>query len=139
MDHEVPKPVMKGRIAVCVGVMVIIALIHAFRIGTYLPDRWLGLYYSFFSDIVMPFGIYFMLCIYDINWPLLRGWYTKALLVFAACAATEVAQAFGLYMLGVTFDPLDFAMFAAGVLLAVFVDRVAFTRALSFWPIATEV
>ncbi len=101
MRSETDKArVMIGRAAVAVSVMVTIGLFHAFRIGTYLPAKWYTLYYSFFSDITMPFGIYFMLCIYDINLKLLRGWHTKALLVFAGCAATEVAQAFGVYLLG---------------------------------------
>jgi hypothetical protein len=59
----------------------------------------------------------------------------KALLVFAVSSATEVAQAFGVPLLGGTFDPLDFVMFGLGVVLAVFVDRVVFDRLFPFWSL----
>jgi len=37
------------------------------------------------------------------------------------------------FRLGTTYDPLDILMFAIGVLLAAFVDRVVFWRFLPFW------
>jgi len=124
-----------GRTAVVVGVMVVIALIHAFRVGTYLSGSWFTLYYSYFSDVIIPLGMYFLLCLNDWRIPFLRGWRTKSLLVFGAASATEVAQAFCIYLLGVTFDPLDIVMFAIGVLLAAFLDRVVLTRLLPFWSL----
>ena len=129
-----PKTIIV-RTAVVVVVMVVVALIHIFRVGTYLSGSLFTLYYSYFSDVIIPFGMYFILCLNDRNISFLRGWCTKSLVVFGAASATEIAQAFGIYLLGVTFDPLDFVMFALGTLLAAFVDQVVLTRLLSSWSL----
>lgn len=118
--------------AVGVSIMLLIALIHFFRVGTYLPGSLFTLYYGYFSDIIIPFGFYFLLWMNDVHVPFLffRDWRVKAMLVFVASSLTEVLQAFGVPLLGRTFDPLDFVMFGVGVLLAVFVDRVLLDRLL---------
>ena len=113
--------------------MLVIALIHVFRVGTYLDGMLFTLYYSYFSDIIIPFGMYFLLCLNDVSIRFLQDWWVKALLVFATASLTEVMQAFGVPLLGQTFDPLDFVMFGVGVLLAAFVDGVLFNRVLPFW------
>lgn len=127
------RPTIIGRTAVVVALELVIALIHGFRAGTYLDGTLFTLYYSYFSDIVVPFGMCFLLCLNDLSLPFLRDWRVKALVVFAVSSLTEVAQAFGVPLLGLTFDALDFVMFGVGALLAVFVDRVLFERVFSFW------
>jgi len=122
-----------GRAAVVITVMLVIALIHVFRVGTYLDGTLFTLYYSYFSDIIVPFGMYFLLCLNDVFIRFLQDWWVKALLVFAIASLTEVMQAFGVPLLGQTFDPLDIVMFGVGVLLAAFVDRVLFDRVFPFW------
>ena len=117
--------------------MLLIAAIHIFRVGTYFSGKLFILYYSYFSDIVIPIGIYFMLCINDTSIPSLGNWRTKAVIVFLIAAATEVAQAFGIPLLGSTFDPLDFVMFGVGTLLAVGLDKL-FSRVFSFWSFGDE-
>jgi len=77
---------------------------------------------------MIPIGFYFLLCINDLQKPLLRKWYVKALLVFGVTTFTEIMQAFGIYMLGVTFDIFDILMFGIGVLIAAFLDKVVFER-----------
>ncbi len=77
--------------------------------------------------------MYFLLCISEARHGFLKGWGAKSLVVFGAASFTEAMQAFGIYMLGVTFDPLDFVMFGIGVLLAAFTDRVILARLLPFW------
>ena len=124
---------MLCRMALIIGIMLVIALVHLFRVGTYLPGSLFTLYYSYFSDIVIPFGMYFLLCLEDVYFRFLRDWRVKALLVFGVASSTEVMQAFGVPLLGQTFDPLDFVMFAGGVLLAALVDRFLFDRLFSFW------
>ena len=128
----------RGRTIVVVSIMLLIALIHFFRVGTYLQGKLFTLYYSYFSDIVVPFGMYFLLCLSDVRIRFLRGWHVKAMLVFVVASSTEVMQAFGVPLLGRTYDPLDFVMFGAGVLLAVLVDRFLFGRFLSCWSLETE-
>jgi hypothetical protein len=123
----------KVRTAVAVSVQLLIALVHVFRLGTYLRGRLYVLYYGYFSDLVIPFGMYFLLCLEDTWVRPLRDWRLKALLVFGVASFTEVLQGFGVPLLGNTFDPLDFAMFAGGVLLAVLADRVLLRRLLPGW------
>ena len=72
-----------------------------------------------------------------ISIPLLKSWKTKAAIVFAIAVATEIAQAFGVPLLGVTFDPLDFVMFAVGVFIAVVLDKL-FSMVFPFWSFGDE-
>ena len=122
-----------GRTVVVIAIMLVIALVHAFRIGSYLEGSLFTLYYSYFSDVAIPFGLYFLLCLNEGLGRWLKDWRFKSLLVFAVTSLTEVMQAFGLPILGRTFDPLDFLMFSIGVLLAAFVDRVVLKRMFHFW------
>ena len=143
MDRSRPKADWRdtpswGRTALIVTIMLGIALIHVFRIGAYLSDPLFTLYYSYFSDIVIPFGMYFLLCQSDWLVRPLRDWRVKALLVFGVASCTEVMQAFGVPLLGQTFDPLDLVMFGVGVLLAAFVDRFVFHPLLPCWSPKTE-
>ena len=139
--------------AVAVSVLLLTALVHVFRLGTYLRGRLYVLYYSYFSDVVIPFGMYFLMCLFEARVRailfseapeqvkrtvkpaaiFLSDWRLKALLVFGVASFTEVLQAFGVPLLGRTFDPLDFVMFAGGALLAAFADRVLLERFLPSW------
>ena len=147
----------RSRTAVVVVVQVLIALVHIFRLGSYLRGTLHVLYYSYFSDVLIPFGMYFLVCqvetsvslslraepmgrpvpafVESINAHILRDWRLKALLVFGVASLTEVLQAFGVPLFGRTFDPLDFAMFAGGVLLAVIADRFVLERFLPGWSL----
>jgi len=49
----------------------------------------------------------------------------------------EVGQYFGLYILGRTFDPIDIAVYAAGVMLAAVVDWI-FSIVFKFWKIESQ-
>jgi hypothetical protein len=128
-------PGVAGRTVVIVCVLLTIALIHMVRVGSYLEGRLFSLYYSYFSDIVVPFGFYFLLCLNEASIRMLRDWRVKAALVYAAASLTEVMQFFGVPLLGATFDPLDFAMFGVGVFLAVIVDRLVLPRVFPFWDL----
>ena len=127
------NPTSRNRKVIVVSILLVIALIHLFRAGTYLQCRLYMLYYSYFSDVIVPFGFYFLLCLNDIRYHFLSDWRVRAALVFAVASSTEVMQAFGVPLLGQTFDPLDFVMFAGGVLLAAFVDRCVFERFVPGW------
>lgn len=123
-DHS---PII-GRTVVVAVIMLIIASIHAIRVGSYLDGRWFTLCYSYFSDIIVPFGMYFLLCLNEVGFRFLRDWRVKAGVVFGISSLTELGQAVGIPLLGLTFDPLDFVMFVVGVSFAVVVDRVLFER-----------
>lgn len=90
-------------------------------------------YYSYFSDLGLPFSFYFLFCISETNIPQLRPWWVKAGLVFGAATTAEILQFFGIDALGVTFDPLDIVMYAAGTISAIFLERGIFRRWLPFW------
>jgi len=131
------QPYLVQKMMVAITVILFIAAIHIFRVGTYLSGKLFILYYSFFSDIVIPIGIYFMLCINAVSIPYLKNWKTKAAIVFVIAAVTEIAQAFGIPILGSTFDPLDFVMFGVGIFIAIGLDYL-FSRVFSFWSFGDE-
>ncbi len=106
---------------IVLGIELFIALI--FFIGA----DWAGesahqFFHSYFADIAMPFGYYFLLILVEDLWPFLRPWPRKALAVFLLVSMSEILQFFGIYALASVFDPLDFVMYAGGVLLAALVD-----------------
>lgn len=113
-----------------IGILAVIALVHILRVGSCLSGSLFRLYYAYFSDFVLPFGMYLLLCLRDDRVPLLADWRLKAALVFGVASFAEVMQALGVPLLGRTFDLLDFAMYGAGVALAVVVDRIVLARLL---------
>ena len=119
--------------AVVIGIQLIVALIHAFRVGTFLSGPWYRLYYSFFSDLILPFAFYFLLCMNEPQYSFLRPWWVKATLIFSLMTTSEICQYFGVYAFGVTFDPLDIVMYGLGVTAAVLVDTQLFSRLFRFW------
>lgn len=121
--------VNKGRKkAVAIGILVVVALIHIFRLGSHLPHAWQEYYYGYFSDMAIPFAVYFLLCLSDDQIPLIGSWRAKAGIVFGVACLVEILQGLGVPLFGRTFDPLDFLMFAVGVLLAALLDRALFGR-----------
>jgi hypothetical protein len=107
--------------AIVIGIELFIALI--FFIGA----DWAGqsahrLFHSYFADIALPFGFYFLLIVNEDSFLFLRPWHNKALAVFLLVSTSEVLQYFGIYALASVFDPIDFLMYASGVLLAALAD-----------------
>lgn len=82
-------------------------------------------------DLLLPFSAYFLLCLVD--HPFFRSWLVKCLTVFTFGLSVELAQYHGIKLLGSTFDPLDIIMYAAGVLIAAFLDTQIFPRLFPFW------
>ena len=117
------RPTARRR-GVAVAVVAGVAAIHILRVGSHLRGEAFRLYYSYASDVLLPLAMYFLLCLNEQYVTILGGWRVKALVVLAAASGAEVLQGFGVPMLGSTFDPLDFLMYAVGVLVAVLVDRV---------------
>jgi hypothetical protein len=125
------------RTAAVVAILLTIALPHLFRIGSYLPVPLFKIYYSYFSDVIVPFGMCFLLCLIDRHVRFLKDWRIKAGAVFLIASSTEGMQALGIPLLGQNFDPIDFGMFAAGVLLAALVDRGVLGRYFARWSSKT--
>ena len=101
-----------------------VAALHIFRVGSHLTGTPHQLYYSYASDVLLPLAMYFALCLGERNLGALRDWRAKAAAVLGAASAAEVLQGLGVPMLGSTFDPLDFVMYVVGVLAALLLDRV---------------
>lgn len=117
-------------------VVVITQLIIAclFVIGAdWASDTIRRFFHSYFADIAIPFGFYFLLVLLEDKYKLLQKWYVKAATIFILCSISETLQFFGIYALATVFDPLDFAMYALGVVLAAIVDRIFLKRLFGFW------
>lgn len=112
---------------------IVVAILHVSNLGKLLGGTWHDLYSSYFSDLVLPFALYFLLCASETNIPILRHWWLKAGLVFGAALSAEILQFFGVDALGVTFDPVDIVAYACGVLLAVGIERGILARNFQFW------
>ena len=122
-----------ARRGVIICIQLLIAAAHVIGIGRYLEGDLAVLHRSYFSDIVIPFGYYFLLCLNRYPWPILNHAATKAAAVFLMAAAAETLQYLGIWALGSTFDPLDYVMYAAGAACAALVDTQVFPRVFDFW------
>ncbi len=129
-QHSIP------RILIIIFIQLVIAAIHAFRLGQVFNGQLYILYYSYFSDLIIPFGGYFLLSINDASIPVLRRWYIKAGIIFFLATSSEILQIFGIEILGVTFDPIDILMYGAGVSIAAFIDVKILAPNLGFWAAA---
>jgi hypothetical protein len=115
-----------------VGIQLLIALVFISGVGRANQSAQ-TLYHSYFADIALPFGFYFLLSLSASRHTFLKPWSVKALAVFALCAASETLQFFGIFAFARVFDPLDFVMYGLGTLAAATVDRVVFARSFPFW------
>ena len=120
----------RGKKLLVVCIVVPIALLHFFT-GSAYHGPWPELVNGYLMDVLVPLAFYLLLTLPEI--PQLQPWPVKALLVFGAAASVEVAQFFGMPILGQTFDPLDFVMYGLGVALAVLLDTVVLPRVLLSW------
>ncbi|MBI9049124.1 MAG: hypothetical protein JEZ00_06885 [Anaerolineaceae bacterium] len=126
---------LQKRRFIIICLMMLIAIAHLLNIGAYIEGTSYIFYASFFSDIFLTFGAYFLLCAAEITIPYLRPWAIKGFIAFIIPSIAEICQYFGIPVLGVTFDQLDYIMYAIGALSAIFVDRLVFTRFFAFWAI----
>ena len=115
------------KIPVVIGIELFIALI--FFIGA----DWAGesvhmFFHNYFADIAVPFGYYFLLIMIEDDFHFLRQWHNKALVVFLLVSTSEILQYFGIYALASVFDPIDFVMYASGVLLAASADTKVISK-----------
>jgi hypothetical protein len=115
-----------------VGIQLLIALVFISGVGRANRSAQI-LYHSYFADIALPFGFYFLLSLSESRHAFLKPWSIKALAVFTLCAVSETLQFFGIFALARVFDPLDFVMYGLGALAAAAVDRAVFARSFSFW------
>ncbi|MBI5935512.1 MAG: hypothetical protein HY867_17560 [Chloroflexi bacterium] len=117
-----------SKLFILIAIPLGIALfLENFHYGAYFEPGGLAcrLYASYFTDLIQPFGLYFILCMFEGLIPSLKSWWGKALIVFLIPAGMEILQGFGLDILGRGFDGFDFLAYAAGGLLAALIERKA--------------
>jgi hypothetical protein len=123
---------MKNKKTIVVITLLIIA--SFFIVGAdWASEAAHRLFQNYFADIAIPFSFYLLLVLVENECKPFQKWYAKASAVFVLCALSETLQYFGVYALAEVFDPLDYIMYALGVVLAVFVDRIIFKKMFSFW------
>jgi hypothetical protein len=119
-----------GKKILVVGINLSVALLH-FVTGSNYTGPYPEFVNGYLIDILLPFALFFLLCLTELS--VLRSWIVKCVLVFGIGASVEVAQYFGVPLLGRTFDPVDFLMYGLGVLLAALLDTTVFPRVFTFW------
>jgi hypothetical protein len=123
---------MKNKKTIIVIALLIIASL--FFIGAeWASETTHRLFHSYFADISIPFGYYLLLILLEDKYKPFEKWYVRAGAIFILCALSETLQYFDIYALARVFDPMDYVMYAFGVLLAVFADRILFKRMFNFW------
>ena len=114
---------------VCVNLSI--ALLH-FVTGRHYAGPFPGFVNGYLLDILVPFGLYFLLCASEKNLKFLKPWYVKGTLVFLVGSCVEMSQFFGVPIFGETFDPMDFVMYALGGILAAIFDTLLFPKIFKF-------
>lgn len=123
---------MKNKRLVVVITLLIIASL--FVIGAdWASETIHRFFHSYFADIAIPFGYYLLLVLLEDKYKPIQKWYIKASAIFILSSFSETLQYFGIYALAKVFDPLDYGMYALGVVLAAIVDRIIFKKFFNFW------
>lgn len=123
------RGVVRKKVAI-VSIVVPIGLLH-FVTGSGYRGPFPGFVNGYLLDILVPLAFYLLLC--GDGLPVLRSWMAKSALVFGAAFSVEIVQFYGIPLLGRTFDPMDFAMYGAGVVLAALLDAAILPRLFVFW------
>ncbi len=121
------------RLVVILAIMAIIAAAHIAGIGRSAPQGLYNLYYSYFSDLTIPFGFYFLLGLPGNPILVRKSWIPKLAIAFLTPSIAETCQYLGIPLLGSTFDPLDYLAYGIGTSSAAIVDTQIFARVLKFW------
>ena len=117
------------RIIVIVAIQLVVAALH-FVTGSNYGGPWPLFVNGYLIDVLLPFAFYFLTTLRPM--PIKRPGLVRGGAVFAAAAVAETAQGLGIPILGSTFDVLDFVAYAAGVGLAIGVDKLIFAKCSSF-------
>lgn len=114
----------KQKLAV-LSIVIPISLLH-FVTGKNYHGPFPDFVNGYLMDILVPFAFYFLLRL--ITEKRLQSKMLNGLIVFVAASSAEILQYFHVPVLGRTFDPIDFVMYAIGCLLAVIVDSLVIAR-----------
>lgn len=127
------KNVFIKRRIVIVTIALFIAALHLLRIGRFLHNDLYNLYSSYFSDVIIPFGFYYLLCATEFKIPQMKSWKVKLAISFFLPSIAETLQLFGIPFLGSTFDPVDYVMYGIGSSTACIIEAQLFPIIFKFW------
>jgi hypothetical protein len=86
---------------------------------------------GYLIDILLPMVLFLLMSLFQNR--LIRSPLFRACAVFGFGCLVEASQYFGRPIFGSTFDPVDIAAYAGGVLLGVLLDIVLFPRLIPHW------
>lgn len=125
----------RARRIVIVTMQILIALVFVVGPGRTWPGTVRAVYASYFADLVLPFGEYFLLYLVAADVSGLKHWSARCAVAFALPTLAECGQGLGVPILGATFDPVDIIMYALGVGAAVAFDLLVLPRLFAFWRV----
>lgn len=117
------SPASRRRDAIAFTAIALVAAAHLVHVSALLPGWASRAWNSWFSDFAIPFALYLLWSARQRGAQPFADWRVRAGTLFGVAVACEVLQAFGVPALGRTFDPLDLAMYATGVGLALAIER----------------
>jgi len=112
------------------GISIAVALLH-FLTGPSYGGPYPEFVNFYLIDILLPFSLYFLISPVPLS--MLQPIVLRAGIPFVIGVSVEIAQFYGLPVLGRTYDPLDFLAYGVGVILAILFDFWVFPNLLSFW------
>ena len=116
--------IRKGKKMLIVGIELLIAVLHVIGVGRTSSEKVYVFFTSYFSDLVLPFGFYFLLILGSEKFEFLRKKWVRTVIMIAIPSGMEILQYFGIYALGLTFDPFDILCYAIGVITALMIDLI---------------
>lgn len=106
--------------------ILLVAVFHLIHVGNWLNAEWKPFYYSYFSDVTIPFAYYCLLGIAEEKMKWLNNWKLKASLIFTGCLFAETLQYFHVNFLGTVFDWYDILAYSSGIFAAVLFEKLIF-------------
>jgi len=127
------KNVFIKRRIVIVSIALFIGVLHLISIGRFLQNDLYNLYRCYFSDVIIPFGFYYLLCATEFKLPQMKSWKMKLAISFIFPTIAETLQLFGIPFLGSTYDPVDYIMYGIGSSTACIIEAQLFPIIFKFW------
>jgi hypothetical protein len=116
---------LMSRKAIVVAIALFVASLH-FVTGPGYRGPAREFVNGYLIDLLLPFAMFLVSGVAAHS--VLRSPLLRAVAVFSVGAFAETLQAFDVEVLGSTFDPLDYLMYALGVLGGVAFERIALSR-----------
>lgn len=128
MTDRVSHPVPATRKLVIVAISLFVAFLH-FIVGPSYQGPFREFVGSYLIDILLPTALYLLLLLASLRWfRLTPGRWLSAVAVMLIGSGVEILQYMGVAVLGETFDPLDFLMYAAGTFLGFLTGLLLFNK-----------